>query len=424
MTGAPREALRPRSPAVRRFKERAFISLCAGASGLLVLTLAVLIGSVLISGWSHLDWRFLSSFPSRKAAEAGVLPALAGTAWLCGICAITALPLGVAAAVFLEEYRPRSGWAARLHRFVQINIQNLAGVPSIVYGIIGLTVFVRCFGLLGSPNESMYDRIARFTLASGQVIAGRIAEETADSIAVDRPVEGLITLDPKLVTDREIRLVREHVFTLSDGSTIRGQWLSTDRQGIHVRPEGAEPRTISSASVTAYDSTRMLRLGDPETPFYLRLPFGDSLLSGGLTLALVILPIIIIASQEALRGVPDSLRQGAFAAGATRWQMIRRLILPAAVPGIMTGAILAVSRAIGEAAPILIVGGVLSIRFVPKNLMDSIAAMPLQIYNWAGRPQDDFRELAAAAIIVLLAALLVFNAGAIMIRQLTQKPLQ
>jgi phosphate transport system permease protein len=139
---------------------------------------------------------------------------------------------------------------------------------------------------------------------------------------------------------------------------------------------------------------------------------------------LVILPIVIISSQEALRAVPDSLRQGALACGSTRWQMISRMTLPAAVPGIMTGSILAMSRAIGEAAPILIIAGIVFIRFTPEHLMDEFTALPLQIYDWAGRPQTYFHRTAAAGIIVLLAVLLTFNALAIVIRQRFQKPLQ
>jgi phosphate transport system permease protein len=147
-------------------------------------------------------------------------------------------------------------------------------------------------------------------------------------------------------------------------------------------------------------------------------------LAGGLTLMLVVLPIIIVASQEALRAVPDSLREGALAAGSTRWQMVSRMTLPAAIPGIMTGSILAMSRAIGEAAPMLVIAGVVYITFTPNNLMDDFTVMPLQIYNWAGLPQAEFHQVAASGIIVLLAILLTFNAVAVMIRQKFQKPLQ
>ena len=153
------------------------------------------------------------------------------------------------------------------------------------------------------------------------------------------------------------------------------------------------------------------------------LPFGSSVLAGGLTLMLVILPVVIISSQEALRAVPSSLRQGALALGSTRWQMVREMTLPAAIPGIMTGAILAMSRAIGEAAPLLVLGGFLLVFAVPENLMSDFTVLPLQIYNWAGRPQTSFHALAAGAIIVQLVVLLVFNGIAVFIRQKLQKNL-
>jgi phosphate transport system permease protein len=144
-------------------------------------------------------------------------------------------------------------------------------------------------------------------------------------------------------------------------------------------------------------------------------------LAGGLTLMLGVLPIIIIASQEALRAVPNSLRQGALALGATKWQMVWGTSLPSAIPGIMTGAILAMSRALGEAAPLLILAGIVYITFTPANLMDSFTAMPLQVFNWASRPQEDFHQVAASGIIVLMAILLAFNAAAVFIRQKFQR---
>ncbi len=262
--------------------------------------------------------QFVTSPPSRQAERAGIGPALMGTIWICAICGLFALPIGVGTAIFLEEYQPRQTFFRRLHAFIQLNIANLAGVPSIVYGIIGLTAFVQFFGL------------------------------------------------------------------------------------------GAE----STWS-----------LGATENWYHLTLPFGRSAFAGGLTLMLVILPIVIISAQEAIRAVPDSLRQGSLALGATRWQMIRHMTLPASIPGIMTGAILAMSRAIGEAAPVLIICGVVFVRFNPANLMDEFTALPLQIYNWAGRPQESFHEIAASGILVLLAALLLFNALAIFIRQKFQKPI-
>lgn len=272
---------------------------------------------VFVQGWHHLDWDFIASYASRKPEKAGIKAALWGSVWACTVCGITALPIGVGTAIYLEEFAPRN----RLTGFIRLNISNLAGVPSIVYGILGLTAFVQMWGFLGSPNDP------------------------------------LITIG-----------TREH-------------W------------------------------------------YYLQLPFGRGVLAGGLTLMLVILPIVIVSAQEALRAVPGSLREAALAAGATQWQVVRQVTLPAAIPTIMTGSILAMSRAIGEAAPILVIAGIVFIRFTPANVMDDFTAMPLQIYDWAGRPQSAFHAVAATGIIVLLAVLLTFNAVAVFIRHKLQKPL-
>lgn len=273
--------------------------------------------------WSESELgHFATSPPSRRPAKAGIGPALAGTIWICTVCGLAALPLGVGTAIFLEEFKPKRRVARTLHSFIQLNISNLAGVPSIVYGIIGLTAFVQMFGLVGNLNAPTFT------------------------------------------------------------------------------------------------------LGTRESWYYIQLPFGRGVLAGGLTLMLVILPIVIISAQEALRAVPGSLREGSLALGATRLQMIRRMTLPAAIPGIMTGAILAMSRAIGEAAPVLIICGIVFIRFTPQNVMDEFTALPLQIFDWAGRPQEAFHAVAASGIIILLLALLTFNAVAIVIRQKFQRPLQ
>ncbi|MCI0362979.1 MAG: phosphate ABC transporter permease PstA [Phycisphaerales bacterium] len=306
----------------RLLKDRLFVILCMIGASLSLLALAILLGSILIQGLGHLDLSFFKDVPSAKPAKAGIGPAMWGSIWVCAACALAALPLGVGTAIFLEEFKPKKPWVRRLHGFLQLNITNLAGVPSIVYGILGLTVFVQLFGIVGNTN------------------------------------------DP--------------------GFTF----------------------------------------GSPDNWYYFQLPLGRGVLAGGLTLALVVLPIVIIASQEALRAVPDSLREAALASGATRWQMIRQMTLPAAVPGIMTGSILAMSRAIGEAAPMLVIAGVVYITFTPQHLMDEFTVMPLQIYNWAGLPQTEFHKVAATGIIVLLAVLLTFNALAVFIRQRFQQPLQ
>ena len=308
---------RPRSAASRLLANRAFLAACLAATAVAMIVLAVLLVSIFWQGWSGLSADFLTNLPSRKAEKAGIRVALLGSLWACAICGAIALPLGVGTAIFLEEFARKS----RFTRVVQTNIMNLAGVPSIVYGILGLTAFARMFGVFGGADE---------------------------------------------------------------------------------------PWTV----------------GDEESLLHLRLPFGSSVLTGGLTLMLVILPIVIIATQEALRSVPASLRSGAFALGATRWQTVWSITLPAAIPGIMTGAILAMSRAIGESAPLLVIGGALFVLSPPQNLMSDFAALPLQIYNWAGRPQESFHAIAASAIIVQLGALLVFNGVAVFIRQKLQKPLQ
>jgi phosphate transport system permease protein len=249
---------------------------------------------VLVDGVGWLTGTFFTGTPSRFPSRAGIKPALAGTVWLMGLVALIAFPLGVAAAVYLEEYAGKN-WVQTV---IQTNIANLAGVPSIVYGILGLAVFVR--------------------------------------------------------------------------------WM---------------------AAVTG----------------------GRSVLSGALTISLLVLPVIIIAGQEAIRAVPGSIREASYGLGATRWQTIRHHVLPNALPGIMTGTILALSRAIGETAPLIMMGALTFIAFVPDGPRDAFTVLPIQIFNWASRPQDEFRNLAAAAIIVLLVLLLSMNAVAIWLRNKYRK---
>ncbi len=328
-------------PLVRRLLvNRAFLFLCLVATSLAVCILAVLLIAIAFKGvpwildlaafkgafaeggggfstWkTWVRWDFFTEFASRKARSAGIKAPLFGSIWVCVICALVALPVGVGTAIYLEEFAPRN----RLTRFIETNIRNLAGVPSIVYGILGLTAFARMFGVFGSDSEP-------------------------------------------------------------------------------------------------------ISIGSPDSFFHLALPFGQSILSGGLTLMLVVLPIVIISAQEAFRSVPNSLRQASLAMGATKWQTVWSICLPTSLPMIMTGSILAMSRAIGEAAPLLVLGVPLFISSTPQNLMSDFTVLPFQIYNWAGRPQEDFRGLAAAAIIVLLAVLLTFNAVAVLIRQKLHRPL-
>jgi phosphate transport system permease protein len=272
--------------AMRRRIGFVFACVCFAATAVGIVFLAVLLTDIWRDGSGRLSRSFLTGFPSRLASRSGVKPALYGSIWTLSLTALISFPLGVGTAVWLEEYAPNN----RFTRLVQINIANLAGVPSIVYGILGLALFVR------------------------------------------------------------------------------------------------------------------------------QLALGQSVLAGALTLALLILPVIIIASQEAIRAVPNSLRLGAYALGATRWEAIRHQVLPQAIPGILTGTILALSRAIGEAAPLILIGALSFVPFVPTGPLDSFTVIPVQIFTWVNKPQQDFHELAAAASIVLLAALLTLNAGAILLR--------
>ncbi|MEQ1855862.1 MAG: phosphate ABC transporter permease PstA [Longimicrobiales bacterium] len=274
----------------RRLMGVLFAWLCGAATLVGVVALAVLLVDVLIDGLPRLNGAFLSSFASRFPERAGVRAALAGSIWLLVLTAILSFPVSVAAAIYLEEYASK-GW---LTKAIQINVANLAGVPSIVYGILGLALFVRALG------------------------------------------------------------------------------------------------------------------------------FDRSILSGALTLSLLVMPVIIMASQEAIRAVPSTIREAAYGLGATRWQVVRHQVLPMAFPGIMTGTILALSRAIGETAPLILVGAVGFVAFTPQSVMDQFTVLPLQIYSWISRPQDEFRELAAAGIIVLLLLLLTMNAAAIFLRNRAQ----
>jgi phosphate transport system permease protein len=277
-----------RAPVASRVKDAIFRVNLVVALGISVLVLAVLLIDVARDGLPVLSGGFLSNPPSAFPERAGIGPALAGTIFLMVVCAGFIVPVGVASAIYLEEYADNSRWYNRL---IEVNIQNLAAIPSIVYGILGLAFLVR------GP-----------------------------------------------------------------------------------------------------------------------LSFGPVVLAGGLTLALLVLPVVIIASREAIRAVPSSIREGALALGATQWQAIWRQVLPAALPGIATGVILAVSRAIGETAPLIMVGAATFIAFNPSGVFDRFTALPIQIFNWISQPQPEFHHKAAAAILVLMGLLLVMNAAAIWLR--------
>ncbi len=466
-----------RSRAHRANKDRLFVIVCVSAASLSVLTLLVLLGSILYSGVSRLNWNFLSGTPSRFVDQAGIWPAMAGTIATCIVCAVTAVPIGLATAILLEEYKPRNSILQKVHALVQTNITNLAGVPSIVYGILGLTVFVQFFNYMGNQQSpaleigaTYYDR---FMLVDGSTV--RI-EVPGNKVPLTVPASQL-----KFLTDggvaRSVKVV--------DGSVIEPQMrLAADRfdrfeltlEGQIDSLRGLDSAGLSKAVAEALRASEIVESADeivailtpklaeaiakpgregkralrsvvkeqasslatklfPNTllanavpsrimepaPWYLRVPFGRSVLAGGLTLMLVVLPIIIISTQEALRAISNTQRQASLALGATKWQTIWNVTLPSALPGVMTGVILAMSRAIGEAAPVLIIAGIVYITFTPRHLMDDFTAMPLQIYQWASLPQEEFHSLAAAGIIFLLAILLAFNTVAIVIRQRTQK---
>jgi len=253
--------------------------------------LGALVYDIFHDGASRLSWSFLSNIASRNAAEAGVYHALMGSIWVIALTGALALPTGVGAAIYLEEYGSRS----RIARFIELNISNLAAVPSIIYGLLGLGLFVRLMGM------------------------------------------------------------------------------------------------------------------------------GQSVIAGAATLALLALPVVILSTREALRTVPNSIREGSYALGATKWQTIWNQVLPMALPGVLTGLILALSRAIGETAPLITIGALTYIPFAPDSIWSKFTVLPIQVFNWVSRPQADFKANAAAGILVLLALLLSMNAVAIVVRDRSQR---
>lgn len=253
--------------------------------------LATLVFDIFSDGAARIDWAFLNNTGSRNAEDAGVYHALMGSIWVIALTGAIALPIGVASAIFLEEYGSRS----RMARFIELNIANLAAVPSIIYGLLGLGLFVRFLGM------------------------------------------------------------------------------------------------------------------------------GQSVLAGAATLALLALPVVILSTREALRTVPNSIREGSYALGATKWQTIWNQVLPMALPGVLTGLILALSRAVGETAPLITIGALTYVPFAPDSVWSRFTVLPIQIFNWVSRPQAEFKVNAAAGILVLLALLLTMNAIAIIVRDRFQR---
>ena len=382
-------------PRDRSLLDRLFRWFCIATASVSNLILAVLLVAVFYLGVSSLNWNFLTHYPEPDATQAGLGPAIWGTVWVCVVCGFFALPIGVATAVFLEEFKPSNKWLLKLHGFIQLNINNLAGVPSVVYGIIGLTLFVSMAGLFGSPNEPFASvgvkYFDQFFTAGQKALRVPIADPSQPQTVATPGLQALNADD---------------------------EWVEINV----VKSRRDLPRNLKDRRYAIVEGKTSGRIQDGSW-YYFRLPFGRSVMAGALTLMLVILPIVIISTQEALRGVPGSLREAGMGLGSTQWQVVRNITLPAAVPGIMTGAILSMSRAIGEAAPILILAGAIFLTNNPGNLMDDFTVLPLQIFDWAGRPQPEFHHLAGGGILVLLAILFVFNLTAVLIRQFTQKNL-
>ncbi len=287
----PKQAVPSRDLGFRKWRDRVFVWLFISSVLIGIAGLLTLLATVFLDGWSWLDWQFITSYSSRKPKDAGIFAALIGSLWMLGMTAVFTIPIGIGTAVYLEEFAGKG----RVTRLIQINIANLAGVPSIIYGMLGLAVFV----------------------------------------------------------------------------------------------------------------------------YFLNM--GRSVAAGALTMTLLVLPVVIIASQEAIKAVPKSYRDAAYALGATRWQVVKTVVLPQAVPGMMSGIILALSRAIGESAPILIISSLVFLTFVPHNPGDRFTVLPLQIFTWMSLPQADFKAIASAGIILLLIVLLSMNGVAIFIRNKYQR---
>jgi phosphate transport system permease protein len=277
-----------------RLKDQLFKFWGIGCTLIGLVMLVIFIGGILVDGLSRIDWAFITDLPSRKAEKSGIWTPLMGSIWILVLTAIISFPVSVAAGVYLEEYAKKN----RLSALLEINISNLAGVPSIIYGLLGLEVFVRIMNL------------------------------------------------------------------------------------------------------------------------------GASVLAGALTLSLLILPIIIVATREAIKAVPNSIRDASYALGASKWQTIWNQVLPASSGGILTGIILALSRAVGETAPLIVVGALAYVPFAPQGPLDQFSVLPIQIFNWISRPQQGFIDNAAAAIIILLLITFIMNGIAVYFRNKWQKKLQ
>ncbi|MDG2223159.1 MAG: PstA family ABC transporter permease, partial [Rubripirellula sp.] len=390
----------------RMATDRWFQRLCVATAAASVMVLVFLLASILIEGMPGITAILIFGTPEPNPSEAGMWPAITGTLWVCSLCALISLPLGIGTAVLLEEFKPRSKLALRAYQLIQLNISNLAGVPSVVYGILGLTAFVSMFALFDQvrePGTAAYEIGATYYDQFSN-----LATDPFLSTGTDEVEERYFFVPVNARTDDPtVPKPGMQAFEYINDALVPVQVTVTDPFDAPSDP---------TALGYAIDINAVPGRISEKSWYYLRLPLGRGVLAGALTLMLVILPVVIISTQEALRAVPTSLRDAALGIGATPWQVVWNVTLPASIPGIMTGSILAMSRAIGETAPILIIAGIVYIRNSPHHLMDSYTVMPLQIYNWTSRPQEEFHQIAAGGIILLLAILMSFNAVAVLIR--------
>ena len=374
---------------------------------------------------SWLDSEFLTTPMSSAPALAGVRTALIGSIGLMMVVVTVALPIGVGAAIYLEEYAQQG----LVNRLIETNVRNLAGVPSIIYGMLGLAIFVRALapltsGLIFHANfdaptiETVIERIAPAFDGAVSFDEGalRSDSEQLDAQTLARIVEAFLRFGTPSLTMHGNSSVLDMSNALADALEIAVDVTATranedhdvEARGAYFRFDVAQNARISDE---AYDNlmASLVRVNSFS-------PNGRTLLSAGLTLALLILPIIIINAQEAIRAVPYTIREASYGLGATRWQTVWKQVLPAALPGIMTGTILSVSRAVGETAPLIVVGAATFLVTDPTSPFSQFTALPIQIYQWTARPQGQFADIAAAAIIVLLALMLALNAAAIFLR--------
>ena len=374
---------------------------------------------------SWLQGKFLSTPMSSTPALAGVRTALIGSIGLMIVVVAVALPIGVGAAIYLEEYA-HHGF---INRLIETNVRNLAGVPSIIYGMLGLAIFVRALAPFTSGMIFHYN----FDAPTVDTVIERIAPAFDGAISYQ---DGLIHSDSALVDVATVeRIVATFLFYGSPSLTMHG---NSDLQeltdslaealdiAVYTAPARADEQydielrgayfrfdVAADAAISAETFDELMASLARINSF---APNGRTLISAGLTLVLLILPIIIINAQEAIRAVPYTIREASYGLGATRWQTIWRQVLPAALPGIMTGTILSVSRAVGETAPLIVVGAATFLVTDPTSPFAQFTALPIQIYQWTARPQGQFADIAAAAIIVLLTLMLSLNAAAIILR--------